>query len=54
LDDPARPGTGITPTVTMIAVSQPLSSRSIRGTRHIVPRIDFVWTHFGFEDDTPD
>jgi salicylate 5-hydroxylase large subunit len=27
-------------------------------TRHIVPRgegeFDFVWTHFGFEDDTPE
>jgi salicylate 5-hydroxylase large subunit len=61
VDDPARPGTAITPTVTMITlfpsliIQQQVNSLS---TRHIVPRgageFDFVWTHFGFEDDTPE
>lgn len=49
------------PTVTMITlfpsliVQQQVNSLS---TRHIVPRgpgeFDFVWTHFGFADDTPE
>jgi len=49
------------PTVTMMTVfpsvvlQQQVNSLS---TRHIVPRgpdgFDFVWTHFGFEDDTPE
>ena len=61
IDDPAMPGTPITPTVTMITlfpsliIQQQVNSLS---TRHIVPRgegeFDFVWTHFGFADDTPD
>ncbi|MBI5276112.1 MAG: Rieske 2Fe-2S domain-containing protein [Burkholderiales bacterium] len=51
----------ITPTVTMITlfpsliIQQQVNSLS---TRHIVPRgegeFDFVWTHFGFADDTPE
>ena len=59
--DPATPGATITPTVTMITlfpsliVQQQVNSLS---TRHIVPRgageFDFVWTHFGFADDTPE
>lgn len=59
VDDPAHPGTAITPTVTMITlfpsliIQQQVNSLS---TRHIVPRgegeFDFVWTHFGFADDT--
>jgi len=59
IDDPSNPGTAITPTVTMITlfpgviVQQQVNSLS---TRHIVPRgpgeFDFVWTHFGFADDT--
>lgn len=59
--DPDRPGTEIMPTVTMITlfpsliVQQQVNSLS---TRHIVPRgegtFDFVWTHFGFADDTPE
>ena len=59
--DPANPGTAITPTVTMITlfpsliIQQQVNSLS---TRHIVPRgegeFDFVWTHFGFADDTPE
>jgi salicylate 5-hydroxylase large subunit len=61
VDDPARPGESITPTVTMITlfpsliIQQQVNSLS---TRHIVPRgegeFDFVWTHFGFADDTPE
>ncbi|MBA3774149.1 MAG: Rieske 2Fe-2S domain-containing protein [Ramlibacter sp.] len=61
VDDPAHPGRRITPTVTMITlfpsliVQQQVNSLS---TRHIVPRgageFDFVWTHFGFEGDTPE
>ncbi|MBA2672811.1 aromatic ring-hydroxylating dioxygenase subunit alpha [Ramlibacter sp.] len=61
VDDPANPGTEITPTVTMLTlfpgliVQQQVNSLS---TRHIVPRgegeFDFVWTHFGFADDTPE
>jgi salicylate 5-hydroxylase large subunit len=61
VDDPANPGTAITPTVTMITlfpslvIQQQVNSLS---TRHIVPRgageFDFVWTHFGFADDTPE
>lgn len=49
------------PTVTMITlfpsliIQQQVNSLS---TRHIVPRgpgvFDFVWTHFGFADDTPE
>jgi salicylate 5-hydroxylase large subunit len=59
--DPSNPGTTITPTVTMITlfpsliIQQQVNSLS---TRHIVPRgegeFDFVWTHFGFADDTPE
>ena len=59
--DPSNPGSGITPTVTMITlfpsliIQQQVNSLS---TRHIVPRgegeFDFVWTHFGFVDDTPE
>ena len=59
--DPATPGASITPTVTMITlfpslvIQQQVNSLSIR---HIVPRgqgeFDFVWTHFGFADDTPE
>ncbi len=58
INDPARPGATITPTVTMITlfpsliVQQQVNSLS---TRHIVPRgegeFDFVWTHFGFAGD---
>jgi len=61
IDDPSNPGTPITPTVTMITlfpslvIQQQVNSLS---TRHIVPRgegeFDFVWTHFGFADDTPE
>jgi len=61
IDDPSHPGQTITPTVTMITlfpgliIQQQVNSLS---TRHIVPRgageFDFVWTHFGFEDDTPE
>ena len=61
IDDPSNPGTAITPTVTMITlfpsliIQQQVNSLS---TRHIVPRgegeFDFVWTHFGFADDTPE
>lgn len=49
------------PTVTMLTlfpsliIQQQVNSLS---TRHIIPRgtdcFDFVWTHFGFEDDTPE
>ena len=59
--DPSNPGSHITPTVTMITlfpsliIQQQVNSLS---TRHIVPRgpgeFDFVWTHFGFADDTAD
>lgn len=59
IPDPARPGTDITPTVTMITlfpgliIQQQVNSLS---TRHIQPRgegsFDFVWTHFGFTDDS--
>ena len=61
IDDPFSPGTNITPTVTMITlfpsliIQQQVNSLS---TRHIVPRgqgeFDFVWTHFGFVDDSPE
>lgn len=61
IPDPAQPGQTITPTVTMMTlfpsliVQQQVNSLS---TRHIVPRgegeFDFVWTHFGFADDTPE
>jgi salicylate 5-hydroxylase large subunit len=61
IPDPAHPGQDITPTVTMITlfpsliIQQQVNSLS---TRHIVPRgegeFDFVWTHFGFADDTPE
>lgn len=61
VDDPQNPGTPITPSVTMITlfpgliIQQQVNSLS---TRHIVPRgegtFDFVWTHFGFADDTPE
>ena len=58
-DDPSNPGTGITPSVTMLTlfpsliIQQQVNSLS---TRHIIPRgegeFDFVWTHFGFADDS--
>jgi len=61
IPDPSHPGEHITPTVTMITlfpsliVQQQVNSLS---TRHIVPQgegsFDFVWTHFGFSDDTPE
>ncbi|WP_309683177.1 aromatic ring-hydroxylating dioxygenase subunit alpha [Polaromonas sp.] len=61
IPDPSVPGSDITPTVTMITlfpsliIQQQVNSLS---TRHIVPRgegeFDFVWTHFGFADDTPE
>lgn len=61
IPDPSNPGSEIMPTVTMITlfpsliVQQQVNSLS---TRHIVPRgegeFDFVWTHFGFADDTPE
>lgn len=61
VDDPQMPGTPITPSVTMITlfpsliIQQQVNSLS---TRHIVPRgeggFDFVWTHFGFKDDSPE
>jgi salicylate 5-hydroxylase large subunit len=57
--DPSNPGTDIMPSVTMITlfpsliIQQQVNSLS---TRHIVPRgqgsFDFVWTHFGFDDDS--
>jgi salicylate 5-hydroxylase large subunit len=57
--DPSNPGTGIMPSVTMITlfpsliIQQQVNSLS---TRHIVPRgegtFDFIWTHFGFADDS--
>ena len=57
--DPAHPGADITPTVTMITlfpsliIQQQVNSLS---TRHIIPAgegvFDFVWTHFGFADDS--
>jgi salicylate 5-hydroxylase large subunit len=59
IEDPAHPGTDITPTVTMITlfpsliIQQQVNSLS---TRHIIPAgegtFDFVWTHFGFSDDS--
>jgi salicylate 5-hydroxylase large subunit len=59
IPDPQQPGQDIMPTVTMITlfpsliIQQQVNSLS---TRHIVPRgegeFDFVWTHFGFADDT--
>jgi salicylate 5-hydroxylase large subunit len=59
VDDPSKPGQPITPSVTMITlfpsliIQQQVNSLS---TRHIVPRgqgeFDFVWTHFGFADDS--
>ena len=59
VDDPSSPGSDITPTVTMITlfpsliIQQQVNSLS---TRHILPRgqgeFDFVWTHFGFADDS--
>lgn len=61
IPDPSYPGRDIAPTVTMITlfpslvIQQQVNSLS---TRHIVPRgvgeFDFVWTHFGFADDTPE
>ena len=61
IDDPAHPGRSITPTVTMITlfpgliIQQQVNSLS---TRQIVPQgegsFDFIWTHFGFVDDTPE
>jgi salicylate 5-hydroxylase large subunit len=61
IPDPAQPGREITPTVTMITlfpsliIQQQVNSLS---TRHIVPcgegQFDFVWTHFGLADDTPE
>jgi salicylate 5-hydroxylase large subunit len=57
--DPSKPGAEIMPSVTMVTlfpsliIQQQVNSLS---TRHIVPRgegeFDFVWTHFGFADDS--
>ena len=61
VDDPSNPVTSIMPSVTMVTlfpsliIQQQVNSLS---TRHIVPRgegegeFDFVWTHFGFADDS--
>jgi salicylate 5-hydroxylase large subunit len=59
IDDPSNPGQEIMPSVTMITlfpsliIQQQVNSLS---TRHIQPRgegsFDFVWTHFGFADDS--
>ena len=61
IDDPFSPGTNITPTVTMITLfPSPIIQQQVNSlsTRHIVPRgqgeFDFVWTHFGFADDSPE
>jgi salicylate 5-hydroxylase large subunit len=70
IDDPDPPDAGaaagalgatVTPTVTMITlfpglvIQQQVNSLS---TRQIVPRgegeFDFIWTHFGFADDSPE
>jgi salicylate 5-hydroxylase large subunit len=61
IPDPSNEGQTITPTVTMLTlfpsliIQQQVNSLS---TRHIVPRgegeFDFLWTHFGFADDTPE
>ena len=61
IPDPQDPSTAITPSVTMITlfpsviIQQQVNSLS---TRQIIPRgngaFDFVWTHFGFADDTPE
>ncbi len=61
IPDPSNLGAEIMPTVTMITlfpsliIQQQVNSLS---TRHIVPRgegeFDFIWTHFGFTDDTPE
>lgn len=61
ITDPSNNEQSITPSVTMITlfpsviIQQQVNSLS---TRQIVPNghgaFDFVWTHFGFEDDTPE
>ena len=61
VEDPSHPGQTITPSVTMITlfpsliIQQQVNSLS---TRQIIPNgqgtFDFVWTHFGFQDDTPE
>ena len=59
LNDPLRPGERITPTVTMMTlfpsliIQQQVNSLSTRHIQPVEPGVfDFVWTHFGFEDDT--
>jgi salicylate 5-hydroxylase large subunit len=59
ISDPSDPQKSITPSVTMITlfpsviIQQQVNSLS---TRQIIPNghgsFDFVWTHFGFEDDS--
>jgi salicylate 5-hydroxylase large subunit len=61
IPDPAELSKSITPSVTMITlfpsliIQQQVNSLS---TRQIIPnghgQFDFVWTHFGFKDDTPE
>jgi salicylate 5-hydroxylase large subunit len=61
IPDPAELSKSITPSVTMITlfpsliIQQQVNSLS---TRQIIPNghgeFDFVWTHFGFKDDTPE
>ena len=59
LDDPLLPGQRITPTVTMMTlfpsliVQQQVNSLSTRHIQPVEPGVfDFVWTHFGFADDS--
>ena len=59
LDDPLRPGQRITPTVTMMTlfpsliIQQQVNSLSTRHIQPVGPGVfDFVWTHFGFADDS--
>ena len=61
VDDPLRPGQRITPTVTMMTlfpsliIQQQVNSLTTRHIQPVKPGVfDFVWTHFGFEDDTPE
>lgn len=61
IEDPQHPGQTLTPSVTMITlfpsliIQQQVNSLS---TRQIIPlghgEFDFVWTHFGFADDSPE
>ena len=59
LDDPLHPGQRITPTVTMMTlfpsliIQQQVNSLSTRHIQPVEPGVfDFVWTHFGFADDS--